>query len=68
MDTGDAVERDGDWFGASVDTAARISGVPAGGEMLLSEVTRDAAGAIGGSRASPPGSAIASQCPRPVVL
>ena len=33
MDTGHAVERDGDWFGATVNTAARISGVAAGGEV-----------------------------------
>jgi class 3 adenylate cyclase/YHS domain-containing protein len=48
MDTGHAVERDGDWFGATVNTAARISGVAAGGEVLLSEATRDAAGTIDG--------------------
>ena len=48
MDTGHAVERNGDWFGATVNTAARISGVAAGGEVLLSEATRDAAGTIDG--------------------
>ncbi|HEX7254890.1 MAG TPA: adenylate/guanylate cyclase domain-containing protein [Gaiellaceae bacterium] len=32
---GPAVERDGDYFGASVNLAARVSGVATGGEVLL---------------------------------
>jgi adenylate cyclase len=44
MHTGPAVERDGDWFGATVNVAARVSGVAAGGEVLLTEDTRQAAG------------------------
>jgi class 3 adenylate cyclase/YHS domain-containing protein len=48
MDTGHAVERDGDWFGATVNTAARVSGAAAGGEVLLTEATRDAAGTVTG--------------------
>lgn len=43
MHTGPAVERASDWFGATVNLAARVSGVAAGGEVLLTEVTRAAA-------------------------
>jgi class 3 adenylate cyclase len=42
--TGPAVERDGDWFGAAVNVAARISGRASGGEVLLSGATRERAG------------------------
>jgi class 3 adenylate cyclase/YHS domain-containing protein len=48
MHTGPAVERNGDWFGASVNIAARVSGAAAGGEVLVSEATAEAAGASGG--------------------
>ncbi|MBA2764815.1 MAG: YHS domain-containing protein [Thermoleophilaceae bacterium] len=44
MDTGCAVGRDGDWFGATVNVAARISGAARAGEVLLSGATREAAG------------------------
>lgn len=33
---GPAVERDGDWFGAAVNVAARIAAVARGGEVLIS--------------------------------
>jgi adenylate cyclase len=44
MHTGPALERDGDWFGAAVNVAARVCGVAGGGEVLLTEATRKAAG------------------------
>ncbi|MEK6278502.1 MAG: adenylate/guanylate cyclase domain-containing protein [Actinomycetota bacterium] len=44
MHTGPAVERDGDWFGAAVNLAARVSGVASGDEVLCTEATREAAG------------------------
>jgi adenylate cyclase len=47
MHTGTAVERDGDWFGATVNLAARIAGIAAGNEVLLSDATRSAAGELG---------------------
>lgn len=40
MHTGPAVQRGGDWFGATVNLAARIAGSAGGGEVLLSEATR----------------------------
>jgi YHS domain-containing protein len=46
--TGPAVERDGDWFGATVNIAARVSGVAGGGEVLVTDTTREAAAAIAG--------------------
>jgi class 3 adenylate cyclase/YHS domain-containing protein len=36
---GPAVERDGDYFGATVNIAARVSGVASGGEVLLTAHT-----------------------------
>lgn len=43
--TGPAVQRDGDWFGAAVNLAARVAAVAERGEVLMTEVTRAAAGA-----------------------
>jgi adenylate cyclase len=48
MHTGPAVERDGDWFGATVNVAARVSGIAGGGEVILTEETRQAAGDLAG--------------------
>jgi adenylate cyclase len=48
MHTGPAVEREGDWFGATVNLAARVSAAAAGGEALLTETTRAAAGDVEG--------------------
>ena len=46
MHTGPAVERNGDWFGAAVNVAARVSGAAGGNEVLLSEATRGASGTL----------------------
>lgn len=43
IDTGSAAERNGDWFGATVNLAARVAGAAADGEVLLTEATRAAA-------------------------
>ena len=42
MHTGPATEREGDWFGSTVNLAARVAGEAAGGEVLVSEATRAA--------------------------
>lgn len=47
MSTGPAVERRGDWFGATVNLAARVSGAASGGEVLITDATRLAAGPLG---------------------
>ena len=52
INTGPAVEREGDWFGAAVNVAARISAAATGGQVLLSRATAEAAGAYGQERAS----------------
>jgi adenylate cyclase len=44
MHTGLATERAGDWFGAAVNIAARVSGIAGGDEVLVSSSTREAAG------------------------
>ena len=57
MHTGSALRRDDDWFGATVNLAARVSGAAAGGQVLLTSATRDAAGPVGARgdrRAWPP--------------
>jgi adenylate cyclase len=48
MHTGPAVERGGDWFGATVNLAARVSAAASGGEALVTAATRDAAGELSG--------------------
>ena len=45
---GPALARNGDWYGATVNLAARISALAAGGEVLMSETTRHAAGQLDG--------------------
>ena len=52
LHTGAAVERNGDWFGGTVNLAARISGQAAGGEVLLSGTTAAATGAPHGGAIS----------------
>ena len=46
MHTGPAVFRAGDWYGATVNVAARLCAVAGGGEVLVSEATRAAAGSV----------------------
>jgi adenylate cyclase len=43
MHTGPAVHREGDWFGATVNVAARVAGLARAGEVLLSGATLTAA-------------------------
>jgi adenylate cyclase len=42
--SGAAVARDGDWYGRTVNVASRLCSVAAGGEVLVSDATRSAAG------------------------
>jgi len=48
MHTGPAVERSGDWYGTTVNVAARVSTLASGGEVLLTAATRTAAGDLDG--------------------
>ena len=47
---GPAVFRDGEYFGAAVNLAARVSGVASGGEVLLTAHTAELAGEVEGVR------------------
>jgi adenylate cyclase len=46
MHTGPAVFRHGDWYGATVNVAARLCTAAGGGEVLVSEATHEAAGRV----------------------
>jgi adenylate cyclase len=46
--TGPAVSKEGDWYGRTVNVAARLCAVAPGGEVMVSEDTREAAGEIAG--------------------
>jgi adenylate cyclase len=45
---GSAIERDGDYFGAAVNLAARVSGVASGGEVLVTGQTAALVPELGG--------------------
>src|SRR5256714_3435046 len=44
--TGSAVCRDGDWYGSGVNVAARLCSAAGGGDVLISETTREGAGTL----------------------
>jgi class 3 adenylate cyclase/YHS domain-containing protein len=44
MHTGPAVERGGDWFGSTVNVAARVGALAAAGEVVLTDATATQAG------------------------
>ena len=44
--SGEAVAHDGDWYGRTVNVAARLCAVAPGGEVLVSDATREAAGRL----------------------
>jgi adenylate cyclase len=46
MDTGPAVSRDDDWYGATVNVAARLCSAAGGGQVLVSDSTHAAAGRL----------------------
>jgi adenylate cyclase len=46
--TGPALTREGDWYGSTVNVAARLCAVAPGGEVMVSDATRRAAGDIAG--------------------
>jgi adenylate cyclase len=48
MHHGPAVEREGDWFGATVNLAARVAATAGGGEVLVTAAVRDRVGEMGG--------------------
>lgn len=46
MHHGPAIERDGDYFGRTVNIAARVAALAAAGEVLVTEATMQAAGKV----------------------
>jgi len=68
INTGPAVERRGDWFGAAVNLAARISGAAGGGEVLVGDATRAAAGDLQGIHFLPRGRRSLRNVAEPVSL
>jgi adenylate cyclase len=50
MHHGPALESEGDWFGSTVNLAARVAALAAGGEVLITGAVRDAAGDLEGVR------------------
>jgi class 3 adenylate cyclase len=46
MHTGPAVRRGGDWYGTTVNVAARLCAAAGGGQVLVSEATEQAAGRL----------------------
>lgn len=46
LDTGPAVERNGDWFGSTVNTASRVASAAGAGELLMTERTHRAVAGI----------------------
>lgn len=68
MHTGEALERDGDWFGTSVNIAARVSAIASGGEVLLTQATKAAAGEPAGVRLHERGRQTLKNIGEPVLL
>jgi class 3 adenylate cyclase len=48
MHHGNAIEREGDWFGATVNLAARVAALAAGGEVLVTGAVHDRAAELEG--------------------
>ena len=77
--TGPALANEGDWYGRAVNVAARLCAVAPGGEVMVSESTREAAGNVPGldwgdrelhwlrNVSEPVGTYLVSTCPEAVV-
>jgi YHS domain-containing protein len=68
INTGAAIERGGDWFGGTVNVAARVAGAAAGGQVLLTESTREAAGRLDSIELLPRGRRTLRNVSEPVLL
>lgn len=68
MHSGPASEREGDFFGTTVNLAARIAAAAAGGEVLISEAVRRDADGLPGVRFVSRGAQRLRNVARPVVL
>jgi adenylate cyclase len=68
MHHGPALESEGDWFGSTVNLAARVAALAAGGEVLLTQAVREAAGDLGGVRLESRGEQRLRNVPTPVPI
>jgi adenylate cyclase len=68
MHHGPAVARGGDWFGATVNLAARVAALAAGGEVLVTEAVREGAGDLEGVQFESRGEQRVRNVTRPVPL
>jgi class 3 adenylate cyclase/YHS domain-containing protein len=68
MHSGPAVERSGDFYGSTVNVAARVAGVAAGGEVLLTATTKQAAGTFDDIELEPRGPRSFKNVAQPVVI
>ena len=68
MNTGEALEREADWFGTTVNIAARVSGTASGGEVLLTDATKTAAGELGDVHLRERGRRVLKNIAEPVLL
>jgi adenylate cyclase len=66
MHHGPALESEGDWFGSTVNLAARVAALAAGGEVLLTASVREAAGELEGVRLESRGEQRLRNVPAPV--
>ena len=65
---GSAVGRDGDWYGAAVNVAARIAELARSGEVLVSEATLKAAGEVADASFERRGDRELRGVPKPVAV
>jgi adenylate cyclase len=68
LHTGPAIKRDRDWFGATVNLAARIAAEAGAGQILLSDASRQAAGKVEGIEFEPRGRRQLRNVREPVLL
>jgi class 3 adenylate cyclase/YHS domain-containing protein len=68
MHSGPAVRQDGDWFGASVNLASRVTDAAGPGEVLITDGTRSDLGESGGFELIERGSRYFKNIPEPVPL
>lgn len=68
MHHGPALAREGDWFGATVNLAARVAALAAGGQVLVTDAVRAAAGDLDGIEFQSKGEPRMRNVPLPVPL
>jgi adenylate cyclase len=68
MHHGPALERHGDWFGATVNLAARVAALAGGGEVLVTGAVRDHVADLPSVRLEPRGEQRVRNVPVPVQL